>query len=1167
MNNMHKTIQAATSSNTKKNNKFTENNTMSNKRSVHAVTIAGFASTAMFLEGCFCPDGKSGWFCPDDGGSMITCENDPSICTLGQVCYNVSDSWQCGRCTVLGTGDPGYILQEECVSECPDGFWENDDTTTAERPQWTCQPCHASCASCSGPEKNQCDSCKTDTYLITKELDPEHGSCVSEKACVDIHYGYTAEALCLPCHSTDDPYANFNSCGTCDGPAADNCLTCPTTVTTILRTTGQDNNYLIDRRCVTEDQCHAEPGFAGEAPVCVACNIPTERYCLTCTQDATTCDSCQTDENGLLWSIYPPTGHCIETCPPNWYKDESSDVHVCEPCGYETPSPNICETCLPTSPEDCQTCPDGKLLEYGKCVNKCQDNHYPNGDVCQECSPPGDNDCVQCNVDPPLVCSECPPEAPHLTQDGGCIDCSTQRNHFVDPSTTPHTCTPCENTDTVCLTCDVSDPTACLTCPGNQFLDTDGNCVTECDPNYWGDTGPDQDVCAPCTPANDVACGTCDSSPSQCDSCQNGFYLHPENYTCVTNCPSGFFADSADNTCRRCAAGKFLDPIDTNPSGECKSTCPENHYENNDDRTCEECKVPDSICDRCNPALDTCLSCQSNWFLHPTDGTCNESCPEGYFADGALKKCRSCDSPTFLHPVNGTCGICPANTYESTSPTRTCKDCQLTNDVACGTCDSSPSQCDSCQDGTYLHDHACVRDCPPGYFADSSDGPNKNTCRRCDASDCPSGSSADTCENTFLHPIDASPSGTCEPTCPVNHYENTDDRTCEECKDGLTCFRCNSDLDTCLSCQSHWFLQPADSDDKVQCKESCPNGYYQDESDWTCKPCDPDSNCQTYDDACGCVDCPRYYPFVVTGPPRRCVCITDPTTSSDCVAACPAERPYVDQLGQCHDNPDCPDSANPDCKIPITGVNNIFYLDKSNSMSMTKWCESWSSGSKEICLKDAVTLLERLDPFMDNQPTRVVRFWGNHEVIDERNTEGLDFQKARDGWENTDGYTKVWELVATDIESNFYPLPALEGKLRIYIITDGEDTKSTQSASWDENKNYRGNGGIPNMINYLTTKSLSMCEFHVMIVGDNEDLRSDYRDLAESTGGSFVYYEADDRQDQIDVMIDSTCRAIPDRDDDEECLRVKGFAPPLPTPDQENVTATNSNGVVAGDLL
>eukprot|EP00750_Incisomonas_marina_P022331 INCI4963.35.p1 GENE.INCI4963.35~~INCI4963.35.p1 ORF type:complete len:236 (+),score=37.08 INCI4963.35:165-872(+) len=60
-------------------------------------------------------------------------------------CYGDADT--CTSCS-----DAKFLKAGACLSSCGEGFFGNSDT-------WTCEPCHKTCAECTGPLDFECTSC------------------------------------------------------------------------------------------------------------------------------------------------------------------------------------------------------------------------------------------------------------------------------------------------------------------------------------------------------------------------------------------------------------------------------------------------------------------------------------------------------------------------------------------------------------------------------------------------------------------------------------------------------------------------------------------------------------------------------------------------------------------------------------------------------------------------------------------------------------------------------------------------------------------------------------------------------------------------------------------------------------------------------------------------
>jgi hypothetical protein len=80
--------------------------------------------------------------------------------------------------------------------------------------------------------------------------------------------------------------------------------------------------------------------------------------------------------------------------------------------------------------------------------------------------------------------------------------------------------------------------------------------------------------------------------------------------------------------------------------------------------------------------------------------------------------CTSCSLDTILDPIAKICIAteefeCPSQSFLNES--RLCEKCSM----SCGNCTGIGSHdCVDCNDGFYMYDGFCVRDCPPTYFLD-----------------------------------------------------------------------------------------------------------------------------------------------------------------------------------------------------------------------------------------------------------------------------------------------------------------------------------------------------------------------------------------------------------------------------------------------------------------
>jgi proprotein convertase subtilisin/kexin type 5 len=118
--------------------------------------------------------------------------------------------------------------------------------------------------------------------------------------------------------------------------------------------------------------------------------------------------------------------------------------------------------------------------------------------------------------------------------------------------------------------------------------------------------------CQPCDPI----CELCERSSIRCSKCIIGYYLHQETFSCVTECPDGFFKDN--------------------------TTTPFNHY-------CTKCTPG---CKTCNASgLNNCPICTNvimsdgsyvRFFKHQQENSCGTDCTVGYYGNFSTNLCNLC---------------------------------------------------------------------------------------------------------------------------------------------------------------------------------------------------------------------------------------------------------------------------------------------------------------------------------------------------------------------------------------------------------------------------------------------------------------------------------------------------------------------------------------------
>lgn len=188
-----------------------------------------------------------------------------------------------------------------------------------------------------------------------------------------------------------------------------------------------------------------------------------------------------------------------------------------------------------------------------------------------------------------------------------------------------------------------------------------------------------------------------------------------------------------------------------------------------------------------------------------------------------------------------------------------------------------------------------------------------STCTECDA-------------NYFLHQLDTVLG--CLNTCPEGYYHNrVSPWSCESCTDIAGCYTCTDDP-TCLECiASKYLYTPYDT---TSCIDSCPDGFYPDQSDaWICRACTVIEGCSKCDDASTCTECANSY------------YLYDDSSTVTCLQSCPegyyADSTFPSSCVECSTEiQDCyACSSNSIC----TECSNNFYLhSQAGSVGCVNTC-------------------------------------------------------------------------------------------------------------------------------------------------------------------------------------------------------------------------------------
>ena len=566
---------------------------------------------------------------------------------------------------------------------------------------------------------------------------------------------------------------------------------------------------------------------------CESCVTP----CRTCS-DSQTCLSCQLGFwNGSV---------CSTSCPDGTYGDTTTQA--CESCD------STCLTCS-GSASQCASCNSSLILHSSACLSACPDRYYSANGTCYECVPP----CYTCTSS--TQCLSC---SYNFLHNSSCLAACPDSFY---PDQANLLCSACSAT---CLTC--SSAVLCTTCNPTDCL-YEGQCLGSCpSQSFFALTNSSTNQCA-CTQCL-YPCSTC-LNATACLSCIDGY--HHSN-SCLTQCPSSYYANSNNATCSLCSS-LFTNCLACSSSactqcdgslflsaGSCVATCPDSYYPQN-----QQCLLCQSPCQTCTSTY-ACLSCVTPYVL--LNSECVISCPTTMTSltlNNTLQ-CVACQAPCLSCSVTTTnCTYCQFGSFlysndcigncsaaSSTqfslfgqSSTLSCETCAF----PCATC-LSESQCLSCQIG-YLNPTAYTcNQCGLGTFADGQ------VCTSCptECSVCYSATFCTSCANGyFLY------SNQCindSSVCELNgHYVSGS--VCYACVQ--PCLRCSASATNCTTCLSGYIFSSPN-----QCLISCPGGYYQ--SGAACLTCSTE-----------CATC-------TSGPSFCLACATNYSlylANSSCLGTCP----------------------------------------------------------------------------------------------------------------------------------------------------------------------------------------------------------------------------------------------------------------------------------------
>ncbi len=441
-----------------------------------------------------------------------------------------------------------------CAITCPAGQWSEG---------FTCQPCHASCGTCVGPNRGDCSSCPAGRierrHRVQQSWDCTNGNSFSMAtdsvfecwSCAQVGQRWFDESgygddNCTECAATCvvNGYELDNTWSSSGyGAQTPACAGLPASVTS----DGVfDAGYSVPVRCTG---CAA--GYALQDGVCVSAASCGNGSCEP-GEDCNNCGDCTCSVSGSCMNhenlyYYCDEGYCgNNTCESGRGEDCNSCSQDCgcsgsDSCngngngsGYSCQSSSYCGNASCESGEDCSNCSQDCGCGNGYSCNSdgtryycdswsypsCGNNSCESGEDCNNCSQDcgcGDGTCYY--VGPYYSCTAAP-----SCGDGSCDGSEAS-------SSCPSDC--CgglqTNYSSSAWSTSCTQTTACVEVNTGAFYNT-------CQ-------GPDANQ------PNQANCALGSGSPFTCSYCDPGYYLH--NGGCYATCPDGSYADSS-STCAPC---------------------------------------------------------------------------------------------------------------------------------------------------------------------------------------------------------------------------------------------------------------------------------------------------------------------------------------------------------------------------------------------------------------------------------------------------------------------------------------------------------------------------------------------------------------------------------------------------------------------------------------
>ncbi|XP_071953930.1 scavenger receptor cysteine-rich domain-containing protein DMBT1-like isoform X2 [Antedon mediterranea] len=595
-----------------------------------------------------------------------------------------------------GCQNSTYLYIQECVQNCPAGFFPNSNSLT-------CLPCTSPCKTCSGTP-TRCTSCIEPKYLngytcvdtcfpmLAKGPARSSLRLVGGKnkfeGRIEIHHDGRWGTVC------DDGWSLADASVVCRELQLGDAVEAVTASSVGFAQASSRTPIMLDNVNCNGDESkldfcvpasswqlhncghNEDAGVRCSGPdrsrLCVSScgdgyyRVPNSNTCQLCSED---CRTCYKEETHCLTCSHPrflQGDKCVEICPTGYYGNINS--RTCQPCSSN------CRNCENGNTGNvCTSCHDGMFLSDSKtCIEVCSpylsknmpirlvDGNTPfegrvevfiNGEwgtVCDDMWDISDAEvvCQQLGYGHALGAIRSPGFGPgkgkiHL-DDVNCVGNELEIINCVQNKWADNNCNHHED--------------AGVRCSGTKSIGASGKCLKNCGLGYYlqGEV-----LCTAC----DSNCLDCSRGPSLCDECKPSTFL--KGNTCVKECGPGMFGNTKTRMCDRCdltQCGSCADgPLSNNctscpqstvlKGSSCVSSCGPDMYLLND--TCViECgpslyeNQASFTCDLC---AEECLTCD---FTPENNLQCSYCKPPKVFQDGQCV--TQCDSNRYAMNINDT---------------------------------------------------------------------------------------------------------------------------------------------------------------------------------------------------------------------------------------------------------------------------------------------------------------------------------------------------------------------------------------------------------------------------------------------------------------------------------------------------------------------------------